>query len=720
MSDSYHFIGIGGIGMSGLARLLLSQKIPVTGSDIALNATIESLIKEGAVVHKGHAAENIPVQSKVVYTSDVKEDNPEYQEALKLKLPLLHRSDLLAVLLKGHKALAVAGTHGKTSTTALLATVLMEADFDPSFAVGGVLPAFHSNARFGKGELFPFEADESDRSFLKYHPYGAIVTNIDNDHLINYEGNFSLLVDSFKAFMGQVESSKHLFWCKDDINLAKLNIPGQSYGYSSSSDWKILFHRQQGFKMIFDLEHEGRLYSQIELALVGRHNVLNAAAVFGLALTLGAPEEKIRLAFKTFKGVLRRCEEKGTINGIKFLDDYAHHPSEIQTTLQGIRQAVGPSRLIAVFQPHRYSRTKDCLGQYGSIFDDADELLVTDIFGAGEAPIPHLSHALIVQEIEERSTVPCRYVPRSALSHYLSEFVQPFDVVVTLGAGDITKLGSETLSILEKKPQKLLKIGFIGESPSTEESNSRFGLISSPHMKFFHFGITRQGKWVSGKETQNLASAALEPVQEKENIPVSILKDLQACDVVIPMLQGQGGNLQGLLETLGIPYVGSGPRELWLSQEVDLLRQLLVDKGIRALSHHLTLGGGNPKGEYFEFLVREAQDIPILSSWRYCSSTNEKRPSEGSLTPSLLAHGKEFCKRIFRALGCKRGILIRLLLDTQNGFWFDRIYPVSGKELTDFIQNEQAAGEFTGRKMDDLILYALQASRSIQRQRQNV
>ena len=213
MSDSYHFIGIGGIGMSGLASLLLSQNIRVSGSDIALNATIEKLIKEGAVVHKKQAAENIPPQAIVVYTSDIKTDNPEYVAAARMNCPLLYRSDLLARLLEGHKALAVAGTHGKTTTSSLLATVLVDAGLDPSFAVGGILPAFQSNARYGKGDLFPFEADESDRSFLKYHPFGAIVTNIDNDHLINYEDNFSLLVASFKTFMSQVRSPQHLFWC---------------------------------------------------------------------------------------------------------------------------------------------------------------------------------------------------------------------------------------------------------------------------------------------------------------------------------------------------------------------------------------------------------------------------------------------------------------------------------------------------------------------------
>lgn len=451
MKETYHFIGIGGIGMSGLARLLLSQNIAVTGSDLAFNPVIEGLIREGAIFHKGQSADNISPHAKVVYTSEIKQDNPEYQAAIKMRCALLHRSDLLAELLKGQKALAVAGTHGKTTTSSLLATVLVDVGWDPSFAVGGMLPAFQSNARFGRGEYFAFEADESDRSFLKYYPFGAIVTNIDNDHLNNYEGSFALLIDNFKLFMSQVSSPQHLFWCRDDEHLTALQLPGQTYGFHPQSDWRIVSMQQEGFKMVFDLEHQGILYSRIEIALAGRHNVLNAAAVFGLARTLNVPEASIRQTFKTFKGVLRRCEHKGSCQGIDFLDDYAHHPTEIETTLKGIRQAIGSRRLIAVFQPHRYSRTKDCLGLYGNIFDAANELLITDIYAAGESPLPSISHVAVQKEIEEKSQISCRYVARPALSHFLSQFVKPSDVIVTLGAGDITKLSQEALFLLEKK-----------------------------------------------------------------------------------------------------------------------------------------------------------------------------------------------------------------------------------------------------------------------------
>ncbi|MFI0434255.1 MAG: UDP-N-acetylmuramate--L-alanine ligase [Parachlamydiaceae bacterium] len=451
MKEAYHFIGIGGIGMSGLARMLLRQGMTVTGSDIAFNWVIENLTKEGAVIYKGHAEEHIHPPTHVIYTSDIKPDNPEYLAAIKMGCPIWHRADLLAYLLKGSQGLAVAGTHGKTTTSSLLATVLVEAEMDPSFVIGGILPAFQSNCRLGQGKLFAFEADESDRSFLKYHPFGAIITNIDHDHLNAYHGNFRLLIENFRQFMLQVQSPAHLFWCRDDQYLRDLHLQGQTYGFHPESDWRILTMNQEGFRTSFDIEHQKQLHPGIELPLIGRHNVLNAAAVFGLALSLGLPEEKIRQGLKTFKGVLRRCEDKGICQQIQFLDDYAHHPTEVQTTLEGIRQAIDSRRLIAIFQPHRYTRTYDCLGSYGTIFEAVDEVIVTDIYGGGEAPIAHLSHEQILNEIAQHSDVSCRYISRPALSHFLSEFSRPGDVIVTLGAGNITHVSAETMVMLEKR-----------------------------------------------------------------------------------------------------------------------------------------------------------------------------------------------------------------------------------------------------------------------------
>ncbi|MBA2369194.1 MAG: UDP-N-acetylmuramate--L-alanine ligase [Candidatus Protochlamydia sp.] len=442
MSEHYHFIGIGGIGMSGLAKLLLDRNVSVSGSDIATNLIIEQLAYSGAAIYKGHAYQNISPGATVVYSTDIKTENSEYQASIELGCPIIHRSDLLAHLIKDRRSLAVTGTHGKTTTSALLCAVLMEANLSPSFAVGGIISQFQTNARSGKGDLFVFEADESDGSFLKYSPACAIITNIDNDHLNAYEGSIENLKEAFSTFIGQV-SSPLIFWCGDDPYLKKMGCPGQSYGFEPQCDWKICSVKQEGFCQIFDLEWQGKRFSNIHLNLIGRHNILNATAVFSLAYALEVPEESIRQAFVSFKGVSRRCETKGELNGARFIDDYAHHPTEIRTTLLGLRHAIGSQKMIAVFQPHRFSRTKDCLGQFGNVFGAADEVIVTDIYASGEAYIPGLTAELIVKEIQACFQGSVQYVPRSALGRHLSKLVKEQDVVVTLGAGDVTRVAGE-------------------------------------------------------------------------------------------------------------------------------------------------------------------------------------------------------------------------------------------------------------------------------------
>lgn len=440
--DCYHFIGIGGIGMSGLARILLSQQARVSGSDIASNYVIDGLREAGATISIGHASDNVPPGACVVYSSDIKKENPEYQHAIKTGYPLLHRSDLLALLAKPKKTLAVAGTHGKTTTTSLLTTVALERKLDPSFAIGGILPQVQVNARGGKGDFFILEADESDGTFLKYSPFGAIITNIDNDHL-NHYGSMESLVEAFKLFGNKVEATDYLFWCGDDPYLPSLGLLGSSYGFAPSCDWRAKNFRQTEWKIIVDIEGDGCLYKDVEVALSGQHNALNALAVFGLSSRLGIDESVLRMSLQSFRGVLRRCERKGEYRGALLLDDYAHHPTEIIATLKGIRSAIQKRRLIAVFQPHRYTRTRDCLGMYSHIFDDADEVWVTDLFSAGELPIPGVSHIPIMKEIEDGETISCCYIPRSQLSGALAAYIQPNDVIVTLGAGDVTKVSGE-------------------------------------------------------------------------------------------------------------------------------------------------------------------------------------------------------------------------------------------------------------------------------------
>lgn len=437
--------------MSGLARILIGKQKGVSGSDLTSNYVTEGLAYAGATVHIGHSANHISPQMTVVYSTDVKVNNPEYQAAKNLGCHMLHRSDLLSRLMDSLKTLAVTGTHGKTTTSSLLAWTLIHAGVDPSFAVGGILPQLQTNGGYGKGEYFVAEADESDGTFLKYHPFGAIVTNIDFDHMDHF-GTEEGLIQAFRVFMSQVSSEEHLFWCGDDSYLASLNMPGSSYGFGNQCTLQCSHFTQEGWRIRFDVTFKGRTYQGIELPLIGKHNALNAAAVFGLAITLGIRESDIRSAFDTFQGVARRCEKKGDVQGILFLDDYAHHPTEIETTLHGIRQAIGNRRLVAIFQPHRYSRTKLCLGSYGGIFDCADELLITDIYAAREQPIPGVTYKNVLDEIRGAGFEASFYVPRQDLAEVLTKDLRPNDVVVTLGAGDITSLASEALIKYRREP----------------------------------------------------------------------------------------------------------------------------------------------------------------------------------------------------------------------------------------------------------------------------
>ncbi|MDP1835865.1 MAG: UDP-N-acetylmuramate--L-alanine ligase [Chlamydiales bacterium] len=587
--EKCHFIGIGGIGMSGLARILLQRQRAVSGSDLASTSVTENLSRMGATVFEGHLEEQLPSEATVIVSTDIKPENAEYQAALKLKLPVLHRSDLLALLMEGQKPLAVTGTHGKTTTSALLAWVLVQAGMDPSFAIGGWLPGLDTNATAGQGEYFVAEADESDGSFSKYRPFGAIITNIDHDHM-NHFGTETKLINAFGKFAKHV--TKHLFWCGDDALCKRLAPNGTSYGFNVSNDLRVENYRQQGWVSTFDVIWQGKEFRDIELALPGRHNVLNALGVFGLVVSLGVSEEAIRQAFKTFSGVKRRCELKSDRRGILILDDYAHHPAELAATLTAIRGAVEERRIIAVFQPHRYSRTKHCMGQYKHVFDEADEVLVTDIYAAGEEALPKVSAQAIIKELEEHSQAPVRYVPRNSLRSTLVAIARPHDVIVTLGAGDVTKLGGELAEHFADQSPKRLTVGVVCGGMSVEHDVS---ILSTrqilPHLKaecyeIKLFGISKEGKWVFGDDAlDKLAVLSKTPSETQRSQPLSaeILTQLMACDIIFPVVHGRNGEdgtLQGFFEVLGKAYVGCDHRASAVCMDKALTKQVAAAAGV--------------------------------------------------------------------------------------------------------------------------------------------
>lgn len=438
---TYHFIGIGGVGMCGLALRLLQKGVVVSGSDMNEGPLTEAIRAAGGVVHIGHNSQNIPTGATVVYTTDIKKDNLELLAAQDQGCQLLHRSQMLQELMSEVRhPLCVAGTHGKTTTSSLLAWMLHVAGKTPLFAIGGTIPQLKSSA---SSDYFVAEACESDGTFLNYTPYGAIVTNIDDDHMDFYK-DFKTLKKAFAHFMDLVANPECLFYCGDDPHLASMAKRGVSYGYGECQ-LKVSMSVASGWTQSFSISFKGKIYSDIILNLAGKHNVLNAAAVFGLGIALGLPETDIRKALTTFGGALRRCEKKGERGGVLFIDDYGHHPTEIKTTLAGIRASIGNRRLIVAYQPHRYTRSQTCLGKYQGSFDDADMLIVTGIYAAREAPIAGVTSQIVSDDIRKGTKCPSHYAERNELARFIADRLEGGDVVVTVGAGDITKLSAEIM-----------------------------------------------------------------------------------------------------------------------------------------------------------------------------------------------------------------------------------------------------------------------------------
>lgn len=449
MKKNYHFVGIGGIGMSAIARILLTKGEKVTGSDIQQSKMLETLKKEGAEIYIGHSKKNIKKPHAVIYSSDIPKDNIELLAAKESGIPVVHRSELLAELMEGYTPILVTGTHGKTTTSSLLSHLLLEANLDPSFAVGGIIRSFGSNFRYGRGVYFVIEADESDGTFLHYPSFGAIITNIELDHMDFWKTEESL-IKGFSQFATQVGSLDHLFWCKDDLRLFHLKLPGNSYGFDSSADLCIQNFQQKGWGMVFDLSFEGKKYKKVEIPLIGAHNILNASAAFGLCLKLDLPEEVLRAGLSNFKGIGRRLEVVGKTNEITIYDDYAHHPTEIYSTLRALKTLLPRNRLVVAFQPHRFSRTRDCLDDFPEAFDCADVLILTDIYPANEKPIPGITAQKIYQKFQDQGYKQIYYAQKEILVEFLEDFLKPTDVLITMGAGDITHVGLAVLRALEK------------------------------------------------------------------------------------------------------------------------------------------------------------------------------------------------------------------------------------------------------------------------------
>ena len=445
-----HFIGIGGAGMSGLARIALSHGIKVSGSDAKDSNVVVALRALGANVSVGHKSENVDGADLIVFSTAISENNPERLRALELGLPIIARATALALLMSESKSIAVAGTHGKTTTSSMLTVALQATGADPSFAIGGTITASGSNAHRGTGDFFVAEADESDGSFVAYHPYGAIITNIEHDH-VDFFVDENAVFEAFTDFVTTIDSEGFLIYCNDDKGSRKLgstvtNTRTFTYGTSPDSDLVIdqitLLPLGSSARAIW----HGKVIGKLELSVPGHHNLMNAAAALAAGIVLDqAPAEMID-GLATFKGAGRRFEIKGTVNGIRVIDDYGHHPTEIEVTLTAARRFAGEGRLIVVFQPHRYSRTKAFIDNFATTLDLADEVIVLEIYAASEKPIAGISSEAIVEKMTRGKFIPNFIDAVDAVV----KSAKPGDVVITLGAGDVSSLAPIIVEELAK------------------------------------------------------------------------------------------------------------------------------------------------------------------------------------------------------------------------------------------------------------------------------
>jgi UDP-N-acetylmuramate--alanine ligase len=446
-----HFVGIGGVGMSGIAEVLLNRGYSVSGSDVKLSPVTERLVALGATVLEGHRGENLDAADVVVISSAIKPDNSELAEASRRHIPIIPRAEMLAELMRTKYGIAIAGTHGKTTTTSMVATLLQHAEMDPTVVVGGRLNSLGSNAKLGTGEFMVVEADESDRSFLLLSPTMVVVTNIDEDHMENYQG-LEDLKEAFLQFINKVPFYGAAVLCKDDPNVGSI-LPSVkrrvlSYGFSPQADVQIVSASPQGHQTRFALSLRGQGRGEYLLRVPGRHNILNAAAAVAVGMDLEIPSETIRKALENFLGADRRFQIKGQTRGITFVDDYAHHPTEILTTLEGARN-LGSRRLYVVFQPHRFSRTRYCFENFSRCFDLADVLILADIYPAGEEPLEGVNSANLVESIRRHGHRNARHVgDLEDISNIVEKELAPGDLLITMGAGNVWKVGEELLKRL--------------------------------------------------------------------------------------------------------------------------------------------------------------------------------------------------------------------------------------------------------------------------------
>lgn len=449
-----HFIGVGGSGMNGIAEVIVNMGYKVTGSDLAESETTRRLRGLGITIFIGHREENVAGADCVVYSSAVKKDNPEIREATSRQIPIIPRAEMLAELMRMKYGIAIAGTHGKTTTTSMVSMILAAANMDPTIVTGGKLNSIGANAKLGTGEFLVAEADESDGSFLKLSPTVAVVTNIDREHMDHYQ-DMEAMKTAFLDFMNKVPFYGCAIICLDHPVIQSL-VPKitrrlKSYGLTAQADIHARKIVHDGMKTSFEVWHNKDLMGQVTLNLPGEHNVYNSLAAVTVARELEIPFDRIKEGLEGFTGVERRFHVRGTVGDIVVVDDYGHHPEEIKAVLKAAKKG-WVNRVVVVFQPHRYSRTRDLFNDFLSAFNDAEKLILTEVYAAGEEKIEGATGEALYNGIKAYGHKDVSYVPEtSKLPSYLEGVVEPGDIVITLGAGDVWKAGVTFVESLKAK-----------------------------------------------------------------------------------------------------------------------------------------------------------------------------------------------------------------------------------------------------------------------------
>ncbi|HJV45981.1 MAG TPA: UDP-N-acetylmuramate--L-alanine ligase [Bacillota bacterium] len=446
-----HFIGIGGYGMSAIARVLVDMGYKVSGSDVARKELTDKLVSRGATVYIGHQSENVSGADVVVYSTDIPKDNVELLEAQNLNIPLIHRSQMLARILNERSGIAVSGAHGKTTTSSMISLIMEKAGADPTYIIGGEIMDIGSNARAGKGPYVVAEADESDGSFLQYHPEMAVVTNIEPDHLENYDGNFENLKKAYREFLANIKENGLAIACLDDEYLGEmlsdLKCRYITYGLQSVADYTADNIVYGDRSVTFTVKRKGETLGEMSLSVPGRHNVLNALASTIVCLEAGISFEAIVQAIQLFRGAKRRFQVIGEVKDVLVVDDYAHHPTEIEATLQAAKST--NRRIIAVFQPQRYTRTYFLLDAFSRAFKEASKVVIADIYSPANDKRMDVTAGKLVDLIKENSNENAIYMPtKDDVFAHLVEVVQPGDLVITMGAGDIWKVAEKLVDYL--------------------------------------------------------------------------------------------------------------------------------------------------------------------------------------------------------------------------------------------------------------------------------